>query len=138
METEEEEDNGEGDGDDDVDEVLQAVSVLREFWSPLRGKNAYTQRIFRIRFIDGSTTDLLAEDLKDEHPGLMMVDDNPHYAEVVCVWRETHPFPPPRKTKKRNLADGRQARTATQNQAAASMNLFLLHAALTDSLTDLS
>ena len=50
------------------DEFL-AVRITQEVWSPVSGRNKFTQRLFRVEFSDGSTQDLVAEDLVDSLPG---------------------------------------------------------------------
>ena len=73
------------------DEFL-AVRITQEVWSPVSGRNKFTQRLFRVEFSDGSTQDLVAEDLGDSIPGEPF-EQNEFYAEVLQVWRTQHLLP---------------------------------------------
>ena len=57
----------EADGCPDSKSTKQPICVLKEYWGPNgRGRKSYCQRLFKVRFDDGSKEDLIAEDLMDD------------------------------------------------------------------------
>ena len=72
---------------------LQPVDIQKEYWGPPKGsKHALTQRLYKIKFDDGSLQTVLAEDTIDSEA--VVVDTLSVYQELIRRWRESHPPPP--------------------------------------------
>ena len=72
---------------------LQPVDIQKEYWGPPKGsKHALTQRLYKIKFDDGSLQAVLAEDTIDSEA--VVVDTLSVYQKMIRRWHESHPPPP--------------------------------------------
>jgi hypothetical protein len=81
--------------DSDAAVLVPARRVLREFWGPrstrgLGSQYKKSQRIFQVELEDGTSIELLAEDLVDGQKDVMYAEENPHYHAAIEDWREEH------------------------------------------------
>jgi hypothetical protein len=70
------------------------VEVLREEWVQRNAQDPYySQRVFVMRFADGSKAPVLAQDMRAlyTHP---LCEENYLYKEVISAWRKKYPAPP--------------------------------------------
>ena len=71
---------------------LQAVEIQKEYWGPPKPhRHALTQRLYTVKFDDGSIQVVLAEDTLNSKA--VVVDHLPNYQTVISQWREKHPPP---------------------------------------------
>ena len=81
--------DSEADGYPDSKSTKQPICVLKEYWGPNgRGRKSYCQRLFKVRFDDGSSEDLVAEDLMDGCANPF--ETNAFYSEILAQWRQDH------------------------------------------------
>jgi len=96
-------DDDDNDDDDDIDddEPLQPLEIVKEFWGPKKGKDAMSQRLYDVRFSDGSTQAVLVEDTIDKERAVI---DESFYRKVIKSWRQINPEIPkkPSAATKRN------------------------------------
>jgi hypothetical protein len=74
--------------DIDDDEPLQPLEIVKEFWGPKKGKDAMSQRLYDVRFSDGSTQAVLVEDTIDKERAVI---DESFYRKVIKSWRQINP-----------------------------------------------
>ena len=74
----------------DISERLNASNHCQG--PPKGSKHALTQRLYKIKFDDGSLQVVLAEDTIDSEA--VVVDTLSVYQKVIRRWRESHPPPP--------------------------------------------
>jgi hypothetical protein len=79
---------------------LLPVEIQKEYWGPPKPcKDALTQRLYKVKFDDGSLQVVLAEDTIDNK--VVVVDNLPSYKDVIRQWREQNRLPPPKPASER-------------------------------------
>ena len=89
--------------------VAASFEIQKEYWGPPKPhRHALNQRLYTVKFDDGSIQVVLAEDTLNSKA--VVVDHLPNYQTVISQWREKHP--PPSKP----ASEGKKGSSATRGR----------------------